>query len=416
VYLSGSPQRAIVTRLMVLCFSFNRVRFLSVSIRAVRTRREIRRFVDVPWRLGFRKHVGWVPPLRIAVQDSLDTRRNPFYRYADLALWTAHRNNRVVGRIAAIENRAHNRTHGDKIGFFGFFECVDDQETAEALFATASRWLSQRGLDRMRGPVNPSMNHECGLLVESFDDPPKVMTPWNPPYYASLLESYGFGGVKDLLSFWIPATRGLTPLASHEKILRRLRRRGRVTCRPFDFGRFEEDLKTMRTLFNEAWSGTWGFVPLTEEDFGHMAKTFRFVAIRDLTLFAEVDGEPAAFLLVLPDLNQVFRSIPSGRLSPWALWKLLRAPKTVLENRVVLLGTREQYRNRGLFSFLVQELHDRAIVAEKSGAEGSWILEDNEALTKPLGVLGPPTRRWRMYEKSVAQKAEGPPRGGDVTG
>jgi len=337
----------------------------------------------------------------MAVLDSLNTRRNPFYQDAEIELWTAERGGRAVGRIAAIENRAHNRTHDDKVGFFGFFECEDETETADALFSTASLWLSRRGLDRMRGPVSPSMNHECGLLVESFDAPPKVMTPWNPSYYEALLDSHGFRGVRDLLSFWIPGEHGLMPLPSHEKILRRVRERGRVTCRGFDFARLDEDMEIMRTLYNDAWDGTWGFVPISEEEFGYLSQTFRYLAVRDLTLIAEVDGEPAAFLLVLPDLNQVFRSIPSGRLSPSALWKILRAPKTVKEARVVLLGTRAKYRNRGLFSFLVQELTDRSRAMGNLGAEGSWILEDNESLTKPLAALGPPTRRWRMFEKPL---------------
>jgi GNAT superfamily N-acetyltransferase len=361
----------------------------------------------VPWRLGFNQYPGWVPPLRVGVHDSLDTRKNPFYEDAEIALWTAHREGRVVGRIAAVENRAHNRTHEDTIGFFGFFECEDDPRTAAALLQEASLWLGARGLDRIRGPVSPSMNHECGLLVESFDEPPKVLTPWNPPYYEGLLQASGFEGVKDMLSFWIPAKRGLSPLAGHERILQRLRKRGRVTCRAFDFSRFDEDLEIMRTLYNESWEGSWGFVPISKAEFMHMSKSFRVIAMRKLTLIAEVDGEPAAFLLVLPDLNQVFRRIPSGRLSPLALWKLLRATRSVLETRVVLLGTREKYRNRGLFSFLVQELIDRGLEAGKLGAEGSWVLSDNESLVKPLEALGAPTRRWRMYEKSTAKMGPG---------
>lgn len=174
-----------------------------------------------------------------------------------------------------------------------------------------------------------------------------------------------------------------------------------MTCRPFDLSRFDEELEIARTLLNEAWEGNWGFVPFGEGEFRHISTMFRYLAMFDLTLFAEVDGEVVAFILVFPDLNEVFRSVPSGRLSPSSVWKILRAPKTAKAVRVVLMGTRHGHRNRGVFSFLLQELADRGVALGLRGAEGSWVLADNKALVEPLAAVGPPTRRWRMFEKSL---------------
>jgi hypothetical protein len=176
-----------------------------MEIIPVRTSRDLRRFIGLPWQIyDRREHPQWVPPLRLAVRDALDIKANPFYKTADRQLFLAVRNGKPVGRIAAIENRAHNAFHGDRVGFFGFFESVDDQEVTNALLGAAGDWLRDRGLDTMRGPTNPSTNHECGLLVRGFRWQPSIMTTWNPRYYVSLLENAGLAKAKDLLAYWIP--------------------------------------------------------------------------------------------------------------------------------------------------------------------------------------------------------------------
>src|SRR3954462_10363710 len=216
-----------------------------LTIHHVATRRDLRRFVDFPYRLYDRaRHPNWVAPLRMAVQDALDERKNPFYREAARELFLAERDGAVVGRIAAIENRAHNRFHGDRVGFWGFFECIDDQAVADALFDAASRWLGARALDAMRGPMNPSTNYECGLLIDGFEHRPSFMTTWNPPYYATLCDRAQLRKAKDLVAFFIPmgdTSWSMPPV--FERLAERAVEKSRVAFRDLDLRRFEQELE-----------------------------------------------------------------------------------------------------------------------------------------------------------------------------
>jgi hypothetical protein len=218
---------------------------VSLDVVPVTTRRDLRRFVDLPWRLFDRtSHPQWVPPLRATVYDALDRAKNPFYADADRELFLALRDGIPVGRIAAIENRAHNRFHGDRTGFWGFFECVDDGAVADALFEAAARWLATRGLDTMRGPMNPSTNYECGLLIDGFEHRPSFMTTWNPPYYATLCDGAGLEKAKDLVAYWIPmgdASWSMPPV--FERLAERALEKSRVAFRDLDLLKLEQELE-----------------------------------------------------------------------------------------------------------------------------------------------------------------------------
>ena len=233
---------------------------MTLEIIAVATRRDLRRFVGFPYRLyDEARYPNWVPPLRMAVHDALDEVKNPFYRDATRALFLALRDGQVVGRIAAIENRAHNRFHGDRVGFWGFFECEDDQEVADGLFAAAERWLSARGLDTMRGPMNPSTNYECGLLVEGFENRPSFMTAWNPPYYDTLCVRAGLAKAKDLLAFWFDGET--TGYALPEFVSRQADRAlagGRLTFRDMDPARFDAEVAASGRSTTMRGTGTGG--------------------------------------------------------------------------------------------------------------------------------------------------------------
>lgn len=338
----------------------------------------------------------------MAVKDSLDARKNPFYRDSDRALFVAFRNDEPVGRIAAIENRAHNRHHDDRVGFFGFFESVHDPDVARALLSRAEEWLRHRGLLASRGPISPSMNHESGLLVDGFDTPPVIMTPWNPPWYGSLLEGAGYEGVQDLLGYDIPAEGEHALPARLERIAERTRQRTGVTFRTLDVGVLEKEARLVLDLYCDAWSGNWGFVPPGWDEFWHTARDLKTVLAPEYSFVAEVDGEIVGFMLLARDVNEVLADIPSGRLTPLSVFKLLTRLPRVNRGRVVLLGLRSEYRNRGLFPLFLGEA---ARLAKKSGfhgAEASWVLADNEALVGPFEAMGLNAyKRWRIYEKPL---------------
>ena len=378
---------------------------MTLTIRQVDGWRGTAHFVDVAWRVREtsidRGATRWVPPLRRVIRDALSP-TNPFYQHADRALFVAERGGRAVGRVAAIENRAHNQHHNDRVGFFGFFDAVDDEEVSAGLLHHAEGWLRDRALEHARGPISPSMNHESGLLVEGSEFPPAIMTPWNPTYYGRLIEAVGYTGVQDLLGYDITAG---TTLAVPDRVRRLAERTARttgVTFRTLDVGMLEQEARKILDLYCEAWDGNWGFTPPIWDEFWHTAKDLKTVLLRDFSFIAEVDGEIIGFMMMVRDINRVLKHVPSGRLWPTTLLRLVRDLSKVQRGRIVLMGLRSKYRNRGLFPLYAYEAARRAKAVSFEGAEASWILEDNEALTAPMASMGmQPYKRWRIYEKTI---------------
>lgn len=378
---------------------------MTLATRQVDGRAGLRRFVDVPFRLRDRDPsgwAGWVPPLRVMVRDTLAS-SNPFWRVAERALFVAERDGKPVGRVAAIENRSHNRHHGDRVGFFGFFDCARDPEAAAALLGRAESWLADRGLDRARGPISPSMNHESGLLVEGFQAPPAIMTPWNPEYYGDLVEASGYAPARDLLAFDIPADGRLAIPERVGRLAERTRRSTGVTFRTLDVKTLESEARKVLELYCEAWEGNWGFTPPTWEEFWHTARDLRTVLLPEYSFVAEVDGEIVGFMMVVRDLNRVLRDVPSGRLWPTTLVRLARGLPRVRHGRIVLLGMRRAHRHHGLFPLFAWEAARLAHRTGFAGAEASWVLEGNAALIAPLEAMGLRAhKRWRIYERDTA--------------
>jgi hypothetical protein len=338
----------------------------------------------------------------MVVRDGLDQKGNPFYQQAERALFIAQRDGRSVGRVAAIENRWHNAHHDDRVGFFGFFECRDDQEAANELFGRAEEWLRSRGLHSVRGPVSPSMHYDCGVLVDGFDLPPVIMTPWNPSYYDHLIERSGYARAKDLLGYHLPAAGEFAFPERVVRVAERVRERSRIVFREWDFGTMEEEVRNAFDLYCDAWDGNWGFVPPSWDEFWHIAKDLKSVLHPDFAFVAELDGKTVGFIMIARDMNRVLRRIPSGRLWPWNIARLLLGLPKVLSGRIVLLGLRREYQNRGFFPLFAFEVARRAKKIQAEGAEASWILEDNESLIAPLdGMDLQPHKRWRIYEKSL---------------
>ncbi|HSB55914.1 MAG TPA: hypothetical protein VLD58_16240, partial [Gemmatimonadales bacterium] len=309
------------------------------------------------------------------------------------------------GRIAAASNTLHNQIHGDRVGFFGFFECENDQLIADALFDAAATWLRARGFDTMRGPASFSVNDECGLLVQGFDTPPTLMMPHNPPYYASLLEGSGFAGTKNLLVYQGGAMDHYIPVP--ERLARGtelIRQRQGITLRALDMKRFDADVAEIKRIYNEAWQKNWGFVPMTEHEIDHLAEQFKPVVIPDIVPFAEKDGRVIGFGIVLPDLNEILQTNRSGRLLPVLpklLWRLQR--RRFKRARILLLGILPEYQGKGVDAMLYHWIWTQC--GEKLGitwGEAGWILEDNAAMNAGLEKMTFRVyKTYRLYDRTL---------------
>jgi GNAT superfamily N-acetyltransferase len=367
-----------------------------VDVHPVISDQDLDFFLRLPWRI-YRGDPHWVPPLLVE-QRQLLTGQHPFFEKAEIRLFLAREGNEVVGRIAAILDRHFLELHQDPVGFFGFFECLGDAGNAAGLLAAAQEFLRGKGMRAIRGPVNPSMHHPCGLLVEGFDSPPTFLMPYNPPRYQALLEAAGCQKVKDLLAYtlriWTEAPRKV--LRSAEEA----RRKG-IVVRPVDVKRLEEEAQIIREIYNTAWQRNWGFTPMTQAEAQWMAKHLKPLILPSLSLIAEAEGSPVGFLMLLPDYNQALRHL-NGRLGLLGLLKFLWYRRRIRDVRLLLLGVRPEYRAKGVDSLL----HLTAFQAlKKQGfiqAEISWVLEDNWIVMRMAEQLGGALyKRYRIYELPV---------------
>jgi len=370
----------------------------SIEVVPVRGRRALESFVALPYELH-RHDPCFTPPLRRDVRTLVDPARNPFFRHAERELFLARSGGRVLGRVAAIHDQAHERVHRDGAGFFGFFESRPDPAVARALLDAAAGWLRERGCRLMRGPVSPSINDEAGLLVDGFDTPSVIMMPHNPPCYPGLVEGAGLEGVKDLLAFESTSTRLPERLVAATGLLER--RHGIVT-RSIEMRRFEAEVAVVQRLFNRGWRGNWGAVPLDDAEVAHLAALLRPIVVPELVVFALRDGEPIGFAAAIPDLNVALRRNPGGRFFPGVL-KLLWAVRRITRLRVLLLGVVPEWQGRGVDALLYRRVWEAGVARGFSWAEAGWVLEDNHAMLNGLRRMG--FRRYktyRLYERSLA--------------
>ena len=354
----------------------------------------------------FRGDPAWVPPLEMELRERLDPRKNPFFQHAVGTAWVAWRDGRPVGRITAQIDREHLRVHDDGAGFFGFFQTVDDEEVAHALLAEAERWLEARGMQRMRGPFSLSINEESGMLVEGFERPPFIMMPHDRPWQAGLAERYGLAKVKDLFAWEYES--GNTPkrvISAWEKV----RQMPEVRTRSVSMRHLSRDVRIIMEIFNDAWSENWGFVPATEAEVDKMARDLLLVLDPHISFIVEIDGEPAAMCICLPNVNECLADL-GGRPSPlgWLklLWRLkVRRPGSA---RLMLLGLKRKYwthKRYGLLSAaMFVELEKRAVPRGYVRGELGWTLEDNRRINTAIRLMGAKqTRRYRIFEKAVSQ-------------
>jgi hypothetical protein len=373
-----------------------------VDVTLVTTGLEKDRFVRLPFEL-YRDDPFWVPPLVMERHEFLDASKNPFFRHAEVALFLARREDKVVGRIAAVEDRNYNAFHGCKVAYFGLFECIDDPGVAASLVAAAKNWARWRGLGQLIGPMNLSTNQECGLLVDGFDSSPYVMMPYNPPYYADLLEACGFQKAKDLYAFErsarVPAPERFVRVAD------KIRAHEGITVRPLDVTNFDAEVTRIKAVYNSAWEKNWGFVPMTDAEFDKLARDLKQLVVPELALIAEAQGEPIAFSLTVPDINQAFKKV-GGQLTtfglPIGLAKLLWFQKRITKVRLMALGIKEGWRRRGIDAVLIVETIRRADQAGYEGGEVSWTLEDNTLINKAIESAGARRSKvYRLYEMPV---------------
>jgi GNAT superfamily N-acetyltransferase len=376
-----------------------------IQLRPVRTSRDKRLFIDLPYKL-YRDNPHWIAPLRIAQKDILNTNRHPFYKTSDVDMFLAEREGRVVGRIMAILNQAHNEFHNERAGFFGFFEVENDPEASTALLDAARDWLRGRGAEVMRGPVNPSTNYECGLLIDSFDSDPVVMMTYNPPYYVDLIERYGLQKAMDLYAY---STSDESFIVSDKltRVAERLKKKDRISVRTINLKDFKREVEIVRRIYNDAWSRNWGFVPVSEEEFEHLAKDLKQIVDPEIAYIAEkevegrADSEPIGFFLAVPDLNRALKKL-NGRLLPFGLLKLLWYSRKIDFIRIVTLGVVKEYQNLGIAAVFYDEVYRRAPAAGYPRGEVSWVLENNALMNRAMDLLGAQrTKTYRIYEMRI---------------
>ncbi|HTO74880.1 MAG TPA: N-acetyltransferase [Thermoanaerobaculia bacterium] len=368
-----------------------------------RSRKELSRFFDVADRI-YSSDPNWVAPLRddLAKVFALE---NPFFRHAEMQIFIARRDGIDCGRIVAILDREHNEFHGEKTAFFGWFESVDDRGVSDLLFEAAALWARERKMKVLRGPANPSLNDECGLLVDGFDSPPILMMTYNPRYYPALYEAAGFRKAKDLIAYWFEI--GPKPLARFEKINDRLRRaEPNFRMKKISKSSLAKDLPRVREVYNAAWEKNWGFVPMTPEEMDFMAARLKPLLVPDYALLGELkrpDGsyEPVAFMMTLPDYNRAMQPL-KGRLLPFGWLKFLLGTRKIKNVRVLTLGVKREYRSRGLQSLLFEQSLRTSLEKGYTGCEVSWILEDNDLMIRGLKIWGgKPYKTYRMYDKAI---------------
>lgn len=371
-----------------------------VEVRPVSGRADLDRFIKLPWRI-YQNDPLWVPPLITEVRELLNPVKHPFYQHAEVECFLAFRGELPVGRIAAILNRAHNQFQGDRLGFFGLFESVNDQAVADALLQRAETWLTQRGCDRVQGPMNLSTNEELyspGVLVDGFDKPPAIMMSHSPRYYAGLLERTGYSKAKDLLAYW---NDGDVMPERLRRALDTLTKRLKITLRPLNMKDFDREVERIKEIYNSAWEQNWGFVPMSEAEFAFMARKLRPIVDPRMCLLAEHGEEPIAFALQLPDFNQALKHL-NGRLLPIGVFKFLWYKRKIRSVRVITLGAKPEWRNKGLDGLLIAKIHEVLQPLDMPRGECSWILEDNLPMRNTLERLGAFVyKTYRVFEKPL---------------
>lgn len=356
-------------------------------------------FIMFPWASKiYKDYPHWVPPLISEDKKLLNPAVYPFHQNAEVSLFLLYDSGRPVARVAAIINHNHNKFHEEKTGFFGFFECINSLEAAKYILDAASRFCKEKGMERIRGPMNFSTNDTCGLLIEGFDSSPLIMMTYNPPYYIDLMADSGLAKAKDLYAYF--ADRSI-----EEKVPRLERLAGRVLADPaikvrkLDVKNIMAEIKAIKDIYNNAWSKNWGFVPMTDAEFEYMAADMKKLVDPDLALVAEIDGTPAGFSLALPDYNVIIKKC-NGRLLPFGVFHFIFGKSKIDTLRLLTMGVKREYQKRGLDVLFYLHTIKNGFAKGIFQGEFSWILEDNLMMNRIMDTLGAKVyKKYRIYEK-----------------
>jgi len=372
---------------------------MAIEVRPISGKKETKQFIKFAWEI-YKGNEYWVPPLIRELTKLLTPGKHPYYEYGSLQMFMAFRDGKALGRIGAANNTLYVKTQKRNVGFCGFFECIDDQDVANALFDAAKDWLKKEGLEAMHGPASPSSNYEYGCLVEGFDDSPRLMMVYNPPYYEKLFYGYGFELETELVAYKMETEAVL----NDQRLIRgtaAVKKRYNVRLEALSKKRMKEDIEKVRYIYNEAWEGNYGFVPLTDAEINALANELKPIAAENLIQFAYVDDKLAGFGLAVPDYNAIFKSF-DGKLFPFNVFKIFTQKKKIEFARVITLGILPQFQRKGLDAVIYWELVQEA---KKNGikyGDGSWILKNNEMMTRGIeGVGGVQYKQWNVYEMPI---------------
>jgi hypothetical protein len=371
-----------------------------LDIVQIQTRSELKQFIDLPWKI-YPRDCLWVPPLKRQVRKLLDTRKHPFWKFSEQALFLARRGAQVVGRVAGIIDNNHNRYHNEQAGAWGFFECQNDQEAARCLLSAVEDWARSKGMTLLRGPLNPSTNYEVGTLVEGFEYPPTVMMPWNYPYYASLVEGSGFQKEKDLLALQV-LTHQYKIGDRIRRLTERIKKKGKIWSRNGSKKHVESEMSLIAEIYRSAWAENWGFVPMTDEENRVMAKELLPVMVEELTFFLYYGDQPAGVAMVMLDVNPLLKRL-NGKIGITGLVKYILYRKEIRGLRGAVFGVKKEYRNLGLPLVAFDHLYNVLEGNDKYDyLEFGWNLEDNDAINKfELEAGAKVYKRYRVFKKDL---------------
>ncbi len=368
----------------------------NIDIIEVKSQKELNKFISFPFKL-YKNDPYYVSPLISDLKKQF-SEKNPFFLHSKVRYFIAKKEGNTVGRIVSIINHRHIEFHNENAGFFGFFESINDQKVANALLSTVSLELKENDMEIMRGPMNFSTNEECGFLFEGYDSPPMLMMPYNPQYYHTLMENYGMQKAKDLFAYILN-----TPDELPKKIHRvaEIASKFGITVRQIDKKNFERDMRIFKEVYNSAWAKNWGFIPITDEELVFLGNNLKPVVVPDMTIIAEKDTEPVGFLGLLPDYNFVLKHM-KGKLNPLTIIKALYYSKKIKDLRMLLLGTKPDYRNKGVDALLFREAFKGVKRGGYKRVDFSWILEDNIPVQRLVEMIGGRLyKKYRIYEKKI---------------
>ncbi len=373
----------------------------SLAVHPVMSYRDMSQFINVPWHI-YANDPLWVPPLRLERRFHF-SKCNPYFKHGKWQAWVAYQDNQPVGRISAQIDTLHQARYGKDSGHFGSFECIDNSSVCAALMSHAEVWLASHEIRQISGPFNLSINQECGVLVDGFDTPPVIMMPHSPSWYSRLLEEQDYHPVKDLLAYWTKVDFEMPKFM--QALINKFA--SQINIRPIRRNKFHEEMEILRDIFNDAWSENWGFLPFTEMEFKELGNSLRLLVPDEYIQIAEVNGEPAAFMVALPNLNEVLTEL-NGNLFPFGFFKLINRIKKndISTGRIPLMGVRKQFHNTtlgiALACLVIDAPRKAGFTRGLKEVEMSWILEDNNAMRSILNHIGSKQyKRYRIYGKSL---------------